>query len=144
MRERPGVIGAQYRDKNAVTNGLRGNGFIRRADGEITLVDDPLAALDQTELLGINNFGLITGEYTDTAGDEHGLLLYHGTFSTLSENRERKLCWTRSNFDAEAPARSSIAGDGRRCRDHASPPKHLCRNAMAPTAMRCAIGFEVR
>ena len=53
------------------------HGFVRDPKGNISTVDVPgasTAANFGTNLLGINNFGWVSGHFTDGSGGEHGFI----------------------------------------------------------------------
>ncbi len=59
------------------------HGYLRKASGVLTQINDPAAAAGGTVADGISPDGtVITGLYLDKAGAEHGFLLHDGTFTT--------------------------------------------------------------
>jgi len=62
---------------------------VSRTDGSgspgrvFTQLDDPAAAGAGTLAFGINDYGLIVGQYYDPSGAYHGFIDDHGTFRTL-------------------------------------------------------------
>jgi hypothetical protein len=59
------------------------HGFLRKASGALTQINDPQAAAGGTVADGISPDGsVITGFYADKAGVPHGFLLHGGAFTT--------------------------------------------------------------
>jgi hypothetical protein len=61
--------------------GGRIHGFLRRKNGDLTLLDFPGANL--TEAAGINDFDQIVGDYRDSGGRFHGFFWDNGLFLTF-------------------------------------------------------------
>jgi len=60
-----------------------GHGWVRWPSGNFTPIDYPLSGVQGTFVTGINDRGLIVGNYTDESGEVHGFIDNHGTFTTL-------------------------------------------------------------
>ncbi len=61
------------------------HGFVRRASGALSQINDPRAAAGGTVADGISpNGAVITGFYAGKTGAEHGFLLRDGTFTTYN------------------------------------------------------------
>ena len=57
--------------------------FPYQTNNGIIVPNDPLAAPNSTFAMGENNAGTIVGNYQDHAGNEHGFIYQHGTFTTV-------------------------------------------------------------
>jgi hypothetical protein len=57
------------------------HGFLRRQDGNFTIIDFPGAAT--TDAWTISNTGEILGDYSDSAGFVHGFILTAAGFRTI-------------------------------------------------------------
>ena len=59
-------------------------GFLYSA-GSYTTINDPLAAVGETAVTGINASGQVVGNYFDNKGNEHGFLYSGGSYTTIDD-----------------------------------------------------------
>jgi hypothetical protein len=68
----PESINNQGQVAGTFYDGKQYHGFFRDTNGAITVIDVPGAAFTGTALIGLNNFGWMSGHFWDSGNQEHG------------------------------------------------------------------------